>query len=136
LKEEAVDRTMWWICLGKRLWTCRQTEYWMNEQEKHIIRVYGFRYCLRFHVTTVGLGTYYPWLRGHTSIVLIPVYVKTLQPNGIIKTMKWVFLFASYILCYFRKSILTALLLCRFPAQIFFFPKTMPVELYEFRGSV
>jgi len=24
LKEEALDRTMW-----RRLWTCRQTEYWM-----------------------------------------------------------------------------------------------------------
>ena len=26
LKEEALDRTMW-----RRLWTCRKTEYWMNE---------------------------------------------------------------------------------------------------------
>jgi hypothetical protein len=27
LKEEALDRTMWRYRFGKRLWTCRQTEY-------------------------------------------------------------------------------------------------------------
>jgi len=26
LKEEALDRSMW-----RRLWTCRQTDYWMHE---------------------------------------------------------------------------------------------------------
>ena len=25
--------------------------------------IYSFRYYLRFHVTAVGLGTYYPWIR-------------------------------------------------------------------------
>jgi hypothetical protein len=33
LKEEALDRTMWRNCFGKRLWTCRHTEYWMNETD-------------------------------------------------------------------------------------------------------
>jgi hypothetical protein len=30
--------------------------------------IHSVRYCLRFHVTSVGLGTYYPWIRGHTCI--------------------------------------------------------------------
>ena len=30
--------------------------------EYHV--VYSLRYYPRFHVTTVGLGTYYPWIRG------------------------------------------------------------------------
>jgi hypothetical protein len=32
-------------------------------QEYHFI--YRIRYYPRFHVTAVGLGTYYPWIRGH-----------------------------------------------------------------------
>ena len=36
--------------------------------EYHVI--YSFRYYLRFHVTSVGLGTYYPWIRG---LVCIPL---------------------------------------------------------------
>jgi hypothetical protein len=32
--------------------------------EYHVI--YSVRYYPRFHVTAVGLGTYYPWIRGHT----------------------------------------------------------------------
>jgi hypothetical protein len=34
-------------------------------QEYHVI--YSVRYYLRFYVTAVGLGTYYRWIRGHTS---------------------------------------------------------------------
>jgi hypothetical protein len=30
------------------------------------ITLYSFRYYPRFYVTTVGLGTYYPHIRGHT----------------------------------------------------------------------
>jgi hypothetical protein len=26
--------------------------------------MYNIRYYPRFHVTVVGLGTYYPWIRG------------------------------------------------------------------------
>jgi hypothetical protein len=29
--------------------------------------IYSVRYYPRFHVTTVALGTYYPWIRGHYS---------------------------------------------------------------------
>jgi hypothetical protein len=31
--------------------------------EYHVI--YSVQYYPQFHVTVVGLGTYYPWLRGH-----------------------------------------------------------------------
>jgi hypothetical protein len=34
--------------------------------EHHVI--YSFRYYLRFHLTALGLGTYYPWVREHTCI--------------------------------------------------------------------
>jgi hypothetical protein len=34
--------------------------------EYHVI--YSVRYYLRFHVTAVGLGTYYPWIRGHCCV--------------------------------------------------------------------
>jgi hypothetical protein len=27
--------------------------------------VYSVRYYPRFHITAIGLGTYYPWIRGH-----------------------------------------------------------------------
>jgi hypothetical protein len=30
--------------------------------------MYSVRYYPWFHITTVGLGTYYPWMRGHTCI--------------------------------------------------------------------
>jgi hypothetical protein len=30
--------------------------------------IYSVRYYPRFHVTAVGLGTYYPWIRRHTCI--------------------------------------------------------------------
>jgi hypothetical protein len=30
---------------------------------------YSVRYYPWFHVTAVGLGTYYPWIRGHTCTV-------------------------------------------------------------------
>jgi hypothetical protein len=33
--------------------------------EYHVI--YSVRYYSRFHVTAVGLGTYYRWIRGHTG---------------------------------------------------------------------
>jgi hypothetical protein len=36
--------------------------------EYHVI--YSVRYYPRFHVTAVGLGTHYQWIRGHYSIVL------------------------------------------------------------------
>jgi hypothetical protein len=36
--------------------------------EYHII--YSVRYYPRFHITAVGLGTYYLWVRGHYSIVI------------------------------------------------------------------
>jgi hypothetical protein len=32
--------------------------------------IYSVRYYPRFHVTAVGLGTYYLWVRGHYSIYL------------------------------------------------------------------
>jgi hypothetical protein len=34
--------------------------------EYHVI--YSVQYYPRFHVTAVGLGTYYPWMRGHYCI--------------------------------------------------------------------
>jgi hypothetical protein len=34
--------------------------------EYHVI--YSVRYYPQFHVTAVGLGTYYPWIRGHYCI--------------------------------------------------------------------
>ena len=36
--------------------------------EYHVI--YSVRYYPRFHVTAVGLGTYYPWIRGSACIPL------------------------------------------------------------------
>jgi hypothetical protein len=30
--------------------------------------IYNVRYYPRLHVTALGLGTYYPWIRGHTCI--------------------------------------------------------------------
>ena len=30
--------------------------------------IYSFRYYPRFHVTAVGLGTYYPWVLGSAYI--------------------------------------------------------------------
>jgi hypothetical protein len=35
--------------------------------EYHII--YSVQYYPRFHVTAVGLGTYYPWIRWHYCIL-------------------------------------------------------------------
>jgi len=35
--------------------------------EYHVIC--SIRYYLRFHVTAVGLGTYYPWIRGSTCTI-------------------------------------------------------------------
>jgi len=29
--------------------------------------IYSFRYYPRYHVTAVGLGTYYQWIRGSAS---------------------------------------------------------------------
>jgi hypothetical protein len=40
-------------------------------QEYHVI--YSVRYYPRFHVNAVGLGTYCPWIRGHT----FPLYSQT-----------------------------------------------------------
>jgi hypothetical protein len=37
--------------------------------EYHVIC--SVRYYPRFHVTAVGLGTYYPWIRGHYSIIIL-----------------------------------------------------------------
>jgi hypothetical protein len=34
--------------------------------EYHVI--YSVRHYPRFHITAVGLGTYYPWIRGHICI--------------------------------------------------------------------
>jgi hypothetical protein len=31
--------------------------------------IYSFLYYPRFHVTGVGHGTYYPWIRGYTYIL-------------------------------------------------------------------
>jgi hypothetical protein len=36
--------------------------------EYHVI--YSVQYHPRFHVTAVGLGTYYPWIRGHYCTLL------------------------------------------------------------------
>jgi hypothetical protein len=32
--------------------------------------MYSVWYYLRFHVTTVGLGTYYPWMQGSACILI------------------------------------------------------------------
>jgi hypothetical protein len=46
--------------------------------EYHV--VYSVRYYPGFHVTAVGLGTYYPWIRGHyfTSQKYIGLHIKWL----------------------------------------------------------
>jgi hypothetical protein len=38
LKEETQDRTMPEISLWKRLWTCRETDYWMNKMIYNIVQ--------------------------------------------------------------------------------------------------
>jgi len=40
--------------------------------EYHVI--YSFRYYSRFHVTAVGLGTYYPWIR-RSACLYIYIYI-------------------------------------------------------------
>jgi hypothetical protein len=42
--------------------------------------MYSVRYYPRFHVTAVGLGTYYPWIRGSTCFPL-PYIQATNQSN-------------------------------------------------------
>jgi hypothetical protein len=37
--------------------------------------LYSVRYYPQFHVTAVGLGTYYPWIRGHTVYIYIYTYM-------------------------------------------------------------
>jgi hypothetical protein len=41
--------------------------------EYHVI--YSVQYYLRFHITAVGLGTYYLWIRGHYCIVYIQYFI-------------------------------------------------------------
>jgi hypothetical protein len=38
--------------------------------EYHVIYTYSVRYYPRFHVTEVGLGTCYLWIRGHYSVYI------------------------------------------------------------------
>jgi hypothetical protein len=45
--------------------------------EYHVI--YSVRYYPRFHVTAVGLGTYYVWLWGHYCTVFSRIYVTVLR---------------------------------------------------------
>ena len=40
--------------------------YYTNITLYHVI--YSVRYYPRFHVTAVGLATYYPWIRGSACI--------------------------------------------------------------------
>jgi hypothetical protein len=40
-------------------------------------------YYPRFHVTTVGLGTYYPRIRGHICICILSTHVGPDSPIGI-----------------------------------------------------
>ena len=41
--------------------------------------IYNFRYHPRFHVTAVGIGTYYPWIRGYSFYFLqnVPSVLET-----------------------------------------------------------
>jgi hypothetical protein len=43
--------------------------------EYHVI--YSVRYYARFHVTAVGVGTYYPWIRGHYFTLLTELSAQT-----------------------------------------------------------
>jgi hypothetical protein len=46
--------------------------------EYHVI--YSVQYYPRLHIIAVGLGTYYPWIRGHCRMyVCIYMYVKIKQ---------------------------------------------------------
>jgi hypothetical protein len=41
----------------------------------HVYNVmYGVRYYLWFHITAVGLGTYYPWIRGQYCNCLLYMF--------------------------------------------------------------
>jgi hypothetical protein len=48
-----------------------QRQYSQPEVICWITLVYSIRYYPQFHVTTVGLGTYYPCIRGHYCICFI-----------------------------------------------------------------
>jgi hypothetical protein len=37
--------------------------------------IYSVRYYPWFYVTAVGLGTYYPWIRGHTCIARAEIFL-------------------------------------------------------------
>jgi hypothetical protein len=47
-------------------WKLSKLPYLCMLHEYHVI--YSVRYYPRFHVTAVGLGTYYPWMRVYTCI--------------------------------------------------------------------
>jgi len=54
----------------------------MNITLYHVI--YSVRYYLQFHVTTVGLGMYYPWIWGSVSTLnfkLLPAMNKVCLIN-------------------------------------------------------
>jgi hypothetical protein len=53
-KPEFINKTLLHLCLL---------------QGYYVIHVYSFRYYPWFHVTAIGLGTYYPWIRWHTCIL-------------------------------------------------------------------
>jgi hypothetical protein len=44
------------------------------------------RYYLRLHVTAVGLGTYYAWIRGHYSSRRKTFHCATLSTTNLIRT--------------------------------------------------
>ena len=81
LKEEALDRTMW-----RRLWTCRQTEYWMNEW---LLLYYGHQ-----HVSTTLVAIFRMIsLRTRIQLKLICFYYLKVNFNqqlyGFFNTVKW-----------------------------------------------
>jgi hypothetical protein len=54
--------------------------------EYHVI--YSVRYYPRFHVTAVGFGTYYPWIRGHyCGEILIQIH-PTIKSRLILITLQ------------------------------------------------
>jgi hypothetical protein len=53
--------------------------------EYHII--YSVRCYPQFHVTALGLGTHYPWIRGHTFIlicVFFTLFVVDIKSGGML----------------------------------------------------
>jgi hypothetical protein len=94
LKEESLDRTMWRNRFGKRLWTCRQTEYWMNEGQSCHIWYFFTDWFSRFYQIqlrlSVGLLTQYTlaWRRYKLATILKSLFIKSLSSRILIKHIK------------------------------------------------